>query len=66
MEIHLKFKSHLEKHPKTLESIGLYINISRSHLSRVLNGERPMLDSLRIKLNACLGTNFKFDEVDNP
>lgn len=66
MEICSKFKNHLEKYPKTLDEIAVFTNTSKSHLSRVLNEERPLIDALRIKLNACLGTNFEFTEPCTP
>ena len=39
-------------------SVANHLNISRSHLCRVLKGERKMTDILRIKLNNYLNTNF--------
>ncbi len=53
-----KFKAHIETTGFTLEFIAIQLNISRSHLSRILNNKREISKNLQNKLNAFLNTDF--------
>lgn len=56
--IAIKFKEFIEKHPVTFEEMSKNIGVSRSHLFRVLDGQRSFSNSLRFKLNTYLGTDY--------
>lgn len=53
-----KFLSHIENHNITQLSIVKNLEISNCHLSLVLHGKRPLSESLRMKLNLYLDTDF--------
>ena len=53
-----KFKFHIEYHKVSKTEMASHLNISRSHLHRMLSGERPITDSTRNKMNAYLDTVY--------
>lgn len=57
-DIREKFKSHIELNNLKPIDLASEANISRSHLSRILNGERPMSERLRATLNSILNTDY--------
>jgi len=57
-DIAKKFKEYIEINNLKPIDLATSMNISRSHLSRILNGERLMSERLRAKLNDKLNTNY--------
>lgn len=57
-DIREKFKTHIETNNLKSTEIAAFANISRSHLSRILNGKREISKGLIIKLNAILNTDY--------
>lgn len=56
--VYTKFATHLENSGILPIKVAADLNISRSHLSRVLAGKRELSESLRAKLNTYLSTEF--------
>lgn len=56
--LHEKFADHIKKHDLTYIYIAKELNLSRSHIGKVLGGNREFSQSLRDKLNAYLNTNY--------
>lgn len=59
MLLHEKFLNHIKINKLSVAKAAFSLNISRDHLYKMLRGERPIIDSNRIKLNAYLNTDFK-------
>lgn len=59
MLLHEKFLNHIKINKVSVAKAAVSLNISRDHLYKMLRGERPIIDSNRIKLNAYLNTDFK-------
>lgn len=53
-----KFKLYLESKPISLSKLSADLDTSKSHLSRVLNGERILSEPLRQKMNAYFETDY--------
>lgn len=53
-----KFKEHIEINNLKPTDLADLANISRSHLSRILNGKREISKGLIAKLNNILNTNY--------
>jgi len=65
MLLHEKFLNHIKINKVSVAKAAVSLNISRDHLYKMLRGERPIIDSNRIKLNAYLNTTFEFDKDKN-
>lgn len=59
-----KFYKHLKANKISIESVANEMLVSRQHLRYVLKNIRPLTDTMHIKLNTYLDTNFK--EADTP
>lgn len=64
MELHEEISKHLKDNKISVYSLAIDIDVSPSHLYKLLRKERPFLQSNLIKLNAVLNTNFQ--EPDTP
>ncbi len=56
--ISIHFKEFIQKQGITFDEMSKKTNTSPSHIFRVVDGQRPLSESLRDKLNKCLGTDF--------
>jgi plasmid maintenance system antidote protein VapI len=56
--LHEKFANHIKNCELTYISIATELDLSRSHLGRVLSGKRELSESLRAKLNAYFDTSY--------
>lgn len=52
------FKEFIYSKGMFLTKIAQKANVSQSHLFRIIDGERPLTEELRKKLNAILETNY--------
>ena len=66
IKLHQLFSEYIDNNKVSKQKMAESINISRSHLHRMLKGERPIIDSIRTKLNAYLNTDFKSETSDIP
>lgn len=57
-DIREKFKTHIELNNLKSMEIAASANISRSHLSRILNCKREISKGLKNKLNSILNTDY--------
>ncbi len=53
-----KIKYYLKSKAIPVYKAAQNVNVSKFHLGEVLKGKRPLCDSLRVKLNAYLDTDF--------
>lgn len=53
-----KFNQHIRNHNILRSKIAFDLDLHHSHIYRVFNQKRELSDSLRIKLNKYLGTDF--------
>jgi len=59
MELHEKIAKHLKDNKISVYLLADVLNVSPSHLYKLLRKERPFLRSNLDKLNAHLSTDFK-------
>jgi len=62
MTLNQKFNNYFKTNKVSVFKASVFLDISRDHLYKMLRGERPIIDSTRIKLNAYLGTNFEIED----
>lgn len=58
LKLHQLFSQHIDNNDINREEIANHLYIHRSHLHRLLYGERTITDSTRVKLNEYLSTTF--------
>ena len=58
LPVYKQFEIYIKNQKVTYISIASELSISRSHLTRLLSGERPLTDEIRSKLNILLDTSF--------
>jgi len=65
VKLHKLLSAHIDKNNISRTEIANDLNISRSHLHRLLSGERDISASFLNKINTYLDTNFEFHKEEN-
>lgn len=53
-----KIKNHLKSKGQSATWLAFSVDVSKYHMSRVLNGHNPLCDKLRVKINTVLETDY--------
>lgn len=53
-----KIKLHLKRNGQTMVWLASELDLNRKHLLQCLNGDRPLTESTRQKINERLGTDY--------
>jgi predicted transcriptional regulator len=57
-DLHIKYAAIIKELRLKRNDVADKALISNGHLTRILSGERPLSDSLRLRLNAILNTDY--------